>query len=133
MFDNLEKAVEHAIRFDTMTDGMFTAFMVNKVKKSTMDTVRDHTENQCGFLLKSFKEDPYANFRNDQRMVKIIEKLIEAGVENGEFYCEDCSGAARNIMYVLEGLKISAQTVGVTAEAVDREFLFILKSLGVED
>ena len=76
MFDNLEKAVEHAIRFDTMTDGMFTAFMVNKVKKSTMDTVKDHTENQCGFLLKSFKEDPYASFRNDQRMVKIIEKLI---------------------------------------------------------
>lgn len=76
MFDNLEKAAEHAIRFDTMTDGMFTAFMVNKVKKSTMDTVKDHTENQCGFLLKSFKEDPYANFRNDQRMVKIIEKLI---------------------------------------------------------
>ena len=35
-------------------------------------------------------------------------------------------------MYVLEGLKISAQTIGVTAEAVDREISFILKSLGVE-
>lgn len=37
--------------------------------------------------------------------VRIIEKLIEAGVEAGEFYCEDTRGAARNIMYVLEGLK----------------------------
>ena len=64
--------------------------------------------------------------------VKIIEKLIETGVDNGEFYCEDCLGTARNIMYVLEGLKISAQTIGVTAEAVDREISFILKSLGVE-
>lgn len=64
--------------------------------------------------------------------VKIIEKLIETGVENGEFYCEDCPGTARNIMFVLEGLKISNQTIGVTAEAVDREILFILKSLGVE-
>jgi len=65
--------------------------------------------------------------------VKIIEKLIEAGVESGEFYCEDCRGTARNIMFVLEGLKISAQTIGITAETVDMEILFILKSLGVEE
>lgn len=65
--------------------------------------------------------------------VKIIEKLIEAGVENGEFYCEDCQGTARNIMFVLEGLKISAQTIGITAEVVDREILYILRGLGVEE
>lgn len=64
--------------------------------------------------------------------VKIIEKLLEIGVENGEFYCENCSETARNIMFVLEGLKISAQTIGVTAEAVDRQILYILKSLDVE-
>lgn len=64
--------------------------------------------------------------------VKIIEKLIETGVENGEFYCEDCQGTARNIMFVLEGLKISAQTIGITSDTVDREILFILRSLGVE-
>lgn len=64
--------------------------------------------------------------------VKIIEKLIEAGVENGEFYCEDCRGTARNIMFVLEGLKISAQTIHITADTVDREISFILRGLGVE-
>ncbi len=63
--------------------------------------------------------------------VKIIEKLIEAGVGTGEFHCEDCKGTARNIMFVLEGLKISAQTIGITAETVDREISFILKSLDV--
>ena len=63
---------------------------------------------------------------------KVIEKLIEIGVDNEEFYCEDCKEAARNIMFVLEGLKISAQTIGITAETVDREILYILKSLGVE-
>lgn len=64
--------------------------------------------------------------------VKIIEKLIEAGVDNGEFYCEDCEGTARNIMFVLEGLKISAQTIGIKPDTVDREIFFILRSLGVE-
>lgn len=65
--------------------------------------------------------------------VRIIEKLIETGVENGEFICEDCRGMARNIMFVLEGLKISAQTIGITADSVDREILFILKMLGLEE
>ena len=64
--------------------------------------------------------------------VKIIEKLIEAGVENGEFYCDDCAGTARNIMFIVEGLKISAQTIHITADTVDREIVFILKMLGVE-
>ena len=65
--------------------------------------------------------------------VKVIEKLIETGTENGEFICEDCAGTARNIMFVLEGLKISAQTIGVTAETVDRELLYILRGIGADD
>lgn len=65
--------------------------------------------------------------------VKIIQKLIETGVANDEFYCDDCEGTARNIMFVLEGLKINAQTIGITADIVDREFLYILTALGMEE
>lgn len=64
--------------------------------------------------------------------VKIIEKLIETGVENGEFCCNDCKGTARNIMFVLEGLKISAQTIKINSETVDREISYILRGLGVK-
>ena len=86
-------------------------------------------------LLLFLKEPKRDNILKKQfdSAVKIIEKLIEAGVDNGEFICEDCEGTARNIMFVLEGLKISAQTIGVTAEAVDREILYLLRGLGVED
>ncbi len=65
--------------------------------------------------------------------VRIIGRLIAAGVENGEFYCEDTMGAARNIMYVLEGLKIASQTRGVTEEMVDREILYIMQGLIIEN
>ena len=64
--------------------------------------------------------------------VKIMERLIAMGVEQGQFSCEDCRGMARHIMFVLEGLKISTQTIGITSEAVDREILFIMRSLGVK-
>lgn len=64
--------------------------------------------------------------------VMIMEKLIGAGVEAGEFYCEDPLGAARNIMYVLEGLKIASQTRGITEEIVDKEILYIMQGLIVD-
>ena len=62
-----------------------------------------------------------------------MEKLITDGVESGEFYCEDPRGCARNIMYVLEGLKVAAQTMGITEKAVDSELLYIMQGLVTEE
>lgn len=64
--------------------------------------------------------------------VKVIEKLIEAGIASGEFYCEDPKGAAANIMYVLEGMKINAQTFGITEKMVDEQLLYIMQGLIIE-
>lgn len=84
------------------------------------------------FAEKMEKKDNYLKKQFDSA-VKILEKLIEAGVENGDFYCEDCLGAARNIMYVLEGLRIASQTIGISQEAVDKELLYILQGLAVDE
>ena len=78
------------------------------------------------------KKDNFLKHQFDSA-VKIIEKLIEAGVESGEFYCDDCSGAARNIMFVLEGLKVTSQTIGITQESVDRELLYIMRGLAADE
>ena len=94
---------------DTLTQAVYEFYFENQPKK------RDN------ILKKQFDS-----------AVKIIQKLIEVGVENGEFYCDDCAEAAKNIMFVLEGLKISAQTIGITSDTVDREILYILHALGVE-
>ena len=98
--------------------------LLRKKDTLTQAVYEFYFENQLG------KKDNVLRRQFDS--VKIIEKLIETGVDNGEFYCEDCEGTARNIMFVLEGLKICAQTIGITAETVDREILYILRSLGVE-
>lgn len=64
--------------------------------------------------------------------VKVIEKLIGAGIASGEFYCENPRGAASNIMYVLEGLKINSQTMGITEEMVDEQLLYLMEGLIVD-
>lgn len=64
--------------------------------------------------------------------VRVIEKLIEAGIASGEFYCENPRGAASNIMYVLEGMKINAQTFGITEKMVDEQLLYIMEGLIID-
>ncbi|MBR3825645.1 MAG: TetR/AcrR family transcriptional regulator [Lachnospiraceae bacterium] len=95
---------------DTLTQATYEFYFENKLSKKD------------DILKKQFES-----------AVFVLRKLIETGVESEEFYCEDPESAARNIMLVLEGLKISAQTIGVTSESVDKQLLYILKSLGVED
>lgn len=65
--------------------------------------------------------------------VKILEKLIDLGIESGEFTAVDSNAAAKNIMYVLEGLKISSLTGGVSEETVDREMMILMQGLIIEE
>ncbi len=64
--------------------------------------------------------------------VKMIGKLIEIGIETGEFTCEDPLAAAYNIVYLVEGLKSTALTLGLSPDSFDRQILYILQSLGIE-
>lgn len=75
MFECFENATKHAIAFDTLKDGAYTAFMVNKVKLSTNDAVKGHAENQSGLILKSLRKEKFAHLQNDSRMQKIMERL----------------------------------------------------------
>lgn len=61
--------------------------------------------------------------------VQIIEKLIVGGVKSKEFVCADPKGAASNMMYVLEGLRIMSQTVGISEKEVNKEILYLMKGL----
>ncbi|MCI8923281.1 MAG: TetR/AcrR family transcriptional regulator [Lachnospiraceae bacterium] len=65
--------------------------------------------------------------------VHVLEGLIQEGVESGEFYCEDPRGCARNIMYLLEGLKIASHTRGISETAVDREIMYVMQGLVMEE
>ena len=80
MFKCLEKAAEHAVKYDSRKDGMYTAFMVNKVELSVNDAYKNYTENQCGLLLKFLRKDQFAHLQNNPRMMKIIEKLTPVAI-----------------------------------------------------
>lgn len=84
------------------------------------------------FENKIAKKDNILRIRFDEA-VSVLEALIREGVEAGEFYCENPKGCARNIMYVLEGLKAAANTIGITEKTVDEELMYIMQGLIVEE
>lgn len=61
--------------------------------------------------------------------LKAVEQLIIAGNEAEEFDVYDPYDAALNIMYVLEGMSITAVTIGISEEDLDREIWFIMQNL----
>lgn len=80
VFTCLEIAAEHAINYDTRKDGMYTAFMVNKLELSVNNAYKRYTENDSGLLLKSLKKGKFAHLQNEPRMIAIIEKLTPIAI-----------------------------------------------------
>lgn len=58
-----------------------------------------------------------------------LEQLLEQGVKAKEFEIKDVAIMARNILYVLEGMKIVSRTAGITEKEVDRELVYLLEGI----
>lgn len=84
------------------------------------------------FSNRTAKKDNILRARFDEAVLG-LEKLISYGAEQGEFCCADPRGCARNIMYVLEGLKAAAYTIGITEKTVDSELMYIMSGLLSEE
>ena len=124
---------EQNIRKGAMPSDILALFLKEQ-KKELLS--REHSLNKATY--EYFFENKVAKKENMLRMqfdgaVAVMEKLITDGVERGEFYCDDPLGCARNIMYVLEGLKVAANTIGITERTVDDELLYIMQGLVLEE
>lgn len=131
----LEGEKIEAPSYDDSNAGEALALFLNEYKKTILAGENDLSIAiyEYLFLKKSSGETDTAiksKFEDDCLTVK---RIIENGVDNGEFYCDDCAIAARNIMFTLEGLKIMGKTIGVSEADIDEELLYILSGLIVEE
>lgn len=78
-------------------------------------------QNRTSFLKKERKKE-----------LLVLQKIIERGMESGEFFCLDAACEAENIMLTIDGLKLLACTNGVSEAKIDKEFLFMMQRI-VED
>ncbi|WP_026518156.1 TetR/AcrR family transcriptional regulator [Butyrivibrio sp. MC2021] len=128
-----EEAVVAALSGDASAGDMLAIFLKEQ-KKAILRKKNNLTVATYEYFSVhkvSTKDNPLKN--QFDTAVRIVEKLIENGVETGEFYCENPVGCARNLMYVVEGLKILSKTIGVSEEAIDRELMYVLEGLVPDD
>ncbi len=73
------------------------------------------------------------NFLREQfkAAVHALTQLIEMGVEDGELFCEEPKDSAEQIMYAIEGLKISQLTMQITEAEIDKQLNYLMQSLGL--
>lgn len=110
------------------------ALFLKEQKKELLNKKNSLTRASYEYFFESDKKGKEHLLRKQfDSAVLVIQKLIEAGVEAGEFYCEDAKLAASNIMYVLEGLKIATLTRGISEGAIDREILYVMQGLIAEE
>ncbi len=124
-----EEAVVAALSGDATAGDMLAIFLKEQKKEilRKKNNLTVATYEYFSLHKVAGKDNPLKN--QFDTAVRIVEKLIENGVENDEFYCENPLGCARNLMYVVEGLKIASKTIGVTEEAIDKELMYVLEGL----
>ncbi|MBQ6734289.1 MAG: TetR/AcrR family transcriptional regulator [Lachnospiraceae bacterium] len=132
--DDEDEALTRAIRKDSSASDMLAIF-IKAQKKEVFRKRNNLTVASYEYFTEitgtgSREGDLKSRF---DTAVMILERLINDGVESGEFVCYEPAGWARNLMYVIEGMKVSTHTMGVTEAMFDREMLFCLSNLVAPD
>lgn len=120
---------------ETMITDILLMFLKEQ-KKELLRRKNNLTAASYEFFFENSKNkeirDKYPRQRFEQA-VETLARLIEEGIGNGEFYDVDPETMARNIMFLVEGMKVSSQTMGITEEMVDREFAYLVQNLVIEE
>ncbi|MCH5183519.1 MAG: helix-turn-helix transcriptional regulator [Oscillospiraceae bacterium] len=82
MFSYLERAADHAIKFDTREEeGKYTVTVLNRLTDYKKNVSKKETGNEAARLLKELRNERYAPYRDDPRMQAIIERLQAVAVQ----------------------------------------------------
>ncbi len=141
-YDNTESIFTDCIKetagnvdyFTGHTAGDGLALFLNEQKKAIFAKENDLSVATYEYMfLKKAEGDGTLVRSLYEENFKTLTKLLEKGIESEEFYCEDVTVAAKNIIYTIEGLKLTAQIMDVSEDDVDMELLYILSGLILEE
>ncbi len=68
-----------------------------------------------------------------KKALLVLQKILERGMESGEFACLDAAYEAENIMLAIDGMKLLACTLGITEKKIDNEFLYMMQRIVIEE
>ena len=132
--DNEEEELLEGITRDTPMADLLMLFLKEQ-KKEILRKKDDISVAAYEFFFMDRAEKKKENYARSQfdTAVKVLTGILEEGSLRGEFYCPDAKAAAAGIMYSVEGMKICARTMGLSESKVDRQLLYIIEGLVLEE
>ncbi len=109
-------------------------YFLKEEKKEILNKTDSLTVATYEFFFKHFMpagENPLR--KNFDTSVEILGSLILRGIENGELYDVDPRTAARNILFLTEGMKIAARTMDIEKKIIDQQLMYIIDTLMVTE
>lgn len=111
---------------DNVSYGNCLALFLKEQKLEILNKKNNLTVAIYEYLFSNSEETAKASF---EKKVDLLSKLIEKGTESGEFVCDDAVESAKHVLFTLEGLKVTANTYGLSEEDMDNELVLIMSSL----
>lgn len=72
----LEKAVDHAVAFDTLPPKIkHTSLLVNTLEHDVVNTSKNYSQTWCKVTLDKLEQERYDVIRSDERFIRLVEKL----------------------------------------------------------
>ena len=139
-YSSTEEILLDVLRRDTSSGGIFEEAFGRK--KSAGEILRLFLEEQKKELLSpsgnlAAATYEYGFFRHSSQemrstftdAVQAVEYLIHIGRRRHEFSCPDPHAMAVNIMFAIEGMKVSSGCFDLSEEEINREIDFLLEQL----
>ena len=124
--------VIEAARKKKSSPGEIMLIYLNEQKKEILKKKDNLSIATYEYLFENKSIDSENLFKTDfEKNVSALEQLIADGVEQEWMVCDEPASAAKNIAFTLEGLKVASQTIGVSAEVMDKEIEYIMSTLGM--
>lgn len=101
-------------------------------KQDSLLTAKYEYAFACKQHAGSLQGNGIAMKKERKKALLVLQKILERGMESGEFACLDATHEAENMMLAIDGMKILACTMGITEKKIDNEFLYMMQRIVVE-
>lgn len=145
-FSSVEEVFETLIKMDEMGNEGISGYKITKDSSATdilllfLKAQKEEIVTGRNGLSMAYYEYCYSKKDEMGKEVKeqyskwamVVQKIIEIGIESGEFECMYPHLEAQNFLTAIEGMKIMFQTSGITEEEVDQNLAYLVSRIAVD-
>lgn len=137
VLDNEEKKTDAAVEQEQLQQASHVEMLLwfLKLQKKELLLKRDSlltAKYEYAFACREEGKNPPLK-KERKKALLVLQKILERGMESGEFACFDALREAENIMLAIDGLRMLACTNGIGEKKIDTEFLYMMQRIVVED